>query len=285
MDFDFLQLLGWSGRDLLRPNGTYVGVRAEPDDLRSEAEDDQESDDSHDEENSLSGLDESDDMPIGVDLDDFLPDSENESGSATLTEGSRRWMTVEGKTYFKASVISSLCSNRSRKVTMRTLRARGVTLEDLSRKSRVHKSDTHLDDKDLIKGGDLAATLVRSGPSGIALAVFEIKGFRNNKEKTLLATIPAASLEEPTGAPTVVGQVIDMCGAISEETGGEAWEWTGKYLSSQVSARSDLVTRWSLIFDVPGHMVFPVAPKVVDSEDPDARYSVTWSLEHEQLMP
>ncbi|KAI0719674.1 hypothetical protein C8Q72DRAFT_889442 [Fomitopsis betulina] len=115
--------------DLLRPEGTYVGVRHDPGDdveeiaasarapenaaVHASAQDVSDSDDSN-------GFD---NVPVGLGIEDFLPDTEQDLEDDVATMSSEdRFMMVEGKRYLKASVVTALLtSSRARKVPLRTL--------------------------------------------------------------------------------------------------------------------------------------------------------------------
>jgi hypothetical protein len=180
---DFASVFSKSGHDLLRPLGEYVGVTVTEDDARSEEEDpvplfvveeasepttpvvqsntaleEQSVDDpslTHE-----ADADDSADAPLGMDFDDFLPDTAEALEENVEPEAISKTLIVDGKEFLKSSIVASLSSNRSKKVTMRTLRVRGVALEDL-RNSRSDELDPeNMEDGDYIKKGDLAATLV-----------------------------------------------------------------------------------------------------------------------------
>ena len=114
-----------------------------------------------------------DDLPIGMDIEDFL--DADAAPEDEVASGFDKFLVVDNKQYMKSSVVTAmLSSKRARKITVRTLRARGVTLEDLGRPTDNWNS-TDLTDSDVIKSGDLAACLVRSGEI-ICLAIIEIRG-------------------------------------------------------------------------------------------------------------
>jgi hypothetical protein len=109
----------------LRPKGAYIGVSEEPGDARSEAEAPLASGEALDNPEPV----EFDDLPEGMDLEDLLEATEDD----TVKEDT--FLMVEGKKYHKSSIVTAcLTSNRARKVIMRTLQARGVTLDDLWRR-------------------------------------------------------------------------------------------------------------------------------------------------------
>ncbi|KAK7026492.1 hypothetical protein VNI00_015572 [Paramarasmius palmivorus] len=286
IDINFNDIFDVPGTDMLRPAGAWVGVRGCTDDLRSERK---EEDDVEETDESVD-FDESDDLPIGVDIDDFIhvPDSDElRDGSAQKNTvppafTAERTLTIEGKAYLKGSVVAALCSDPARKVTMRTLRARGVTLEDLNKRSDALASpESSLEGIDLLKTGDLGAALVRCRSDRVALAVFEIVGFRRRKEKTLHTSISMDELENTEKAPTVVGQILEMETALPEGENRTCWDWTGEFLRSDES-KSGLINRQKLVVEFPGPLVYPLTPTVISNHE--LRQKVTWSIDHEQLL-
>src|ERR1700733_2822280 len=71
------------------------------------------------------------DSPLGMDFDDFLPDTTEGIEESVEPEVFSKTLMVDGKEFLKSSVVASLSSNHSKKVTIRTLQVRGVALEDL----------------------------------------------------------------------------------------------------------------------------------------------------------
>ena len=71
-----------------------------------------------------------DDLPIGMDIEDFL--DADAAPEDEVASGFDKFIVVDNKQYMKSSVVTAMLSfKRARKVTVRTLRARGVRLEDL----------------------------------------------------------------------------------------------------------------------------------------------------------
>jgi len=92
---------------------------------------------------------------------------------------------VDGRRSYKPSLVAGLSSNRSKTVTMRTLRSGGIALEDIrNSRSKLHELDPEdLDDGDLMRKTDLVGVLVRSAPT-ICLAVLEVTAFRFGTAKS-----------------------------------------------------------------------------------------------------
>lgn len=211
-----------------------------------------------------------DDLPEGVAIDEFLPDSiadiENiqDLSENPAISGSGKFETflmVEGRKYLKASVVASyLSSQRSRKATMRTLRARGVALEDL-RKGDLILTSEELDDDNIIKTGDLVASLVRAGTS-ICLAVLEIKGFRVGTDRNPHTSIKLESLQSQDKGKSIKGivQILDI--QLPQNT--DSWEWTGQYVNVHKvdAAKNERITHHILTFEIPAIYLHPISSSI-----------------------
>lgn len=205
------------------------------------------------------------DSPEGMDLDDFFP--ETVEGIKTGVEPAAFSKTIlwEGKQYLKTSIVASyLCSNRSKKVTMCTLRVRGISVNDLY-KSKLDADQIDWDDLgdvDVLKAGDLAAILVRNGASGIhvCLAVMEVTGFKRGKGKDIVtsAVMRMDDLENSKLNIKVLGQLIEL----KMPPGTDFWEWTRKYIQLDLRARDKRLTHRQLVIEVPSVLIHPLAPTI-----------------------
>ena len=176
--------------------------------------------------------DENGDIILGMDLEDFLPESTGELENDAEPESFSNVLTVDGKSYLKSSLVASLSSHRSKKVTIPTLRVRGVALEDLHN-SRLDELDPdNLEEGDYMKRGDLAAILVQSGDK-ICMAVLEVAGFQFGKEKTTRVVATLDDLEDSTKQIKISGQVIVM----QQPSAFSSWEWTRNYLPIDTNAK------------------------------------------------
>ncbi|KAI0066999.1 hypothetical protein BV25DRAFT_1897244 [Artomyces pyxidatus] len=305
---DFNEKFSEYGRDLLRPNGTYVGSSYDPGNARENPPDtDTESEPAPDASGSASDLETAgdapnggengtdfDDVPEGMDIEDFLEAKDDE----TSERQAERFLTLDGKKYLKSSVVAAfLTSKRARKVTMRTLRARGVTVEDLRRGDEDWNSD-ELDKEDLIKVGDVAGTLVRT-EDRICLAVIEILGFEIQHTRRQLAAISINELDsEGDKAVTITAQIMDLTphGIVLPNLDTEpldtaqidgSWTWTNQYVRfGMKDANTDRATQKQFIVRIPGVLLYPLGPQLVRDLDMDRNASdaMTWSLSHKQLV-
>ena len=209
---DFDALFQKPHRDLLRPEGRYIGVSNELDpslnndfpetpsqifhnldELPIPMETTEVSADSDD---VMSGIDRPDPGEVakkrdsdegevdyedgdkeeeGIGLEDLLPDSADEplDGFQAKPE---EWLEINGQHYHKGSLIAQyLKANRSKKVVERTLHVRGLTLEDL----RKHHLTPSIGEDD-IKVGNLVATIVWTGAI-VCLVVCQVTAFRKDR--------------------------------------------------------------------------------------------------------
>ena len=209
---DFNAVFRLADHDLLRPTGRYVGFSNEVD---FSITDDQPGDNGDGEDEGGYG----DDTDSGADtnLEDLLPDSSNEPIDG-FDSSAKDWLEINGQHYLKASLISRhLKANRSKKVVERMLRVRGLTLDDLRKRS----PETSLDPSgNNFQVGDLAATLVRSG-SFVCLAILQAIGIR--KDKRTQHMIAIETLRNPKEEYSVQGEVLQIV-----EDGPETWLWLSR---------------------------------------------------------
>lgn len=260
------------GVDLMRPLGKYVGVDAVEDDIRSERMEDSQTYAVPTEE----GVEE-----LGLNIDDFFESTPEETQHGH-TSPLNHVLVHEGKTYYKSSLVASLCSNRAKKVTMRTLRARGISLEDLQRES-IYVDQHNLLTEDLIKSGDLAAVLCRTGNS-LSLAVIEMAGFLIGSNPTMQSSVAADKFFDSQGDITVRAQILQL-----DHTSQSSWIWNSEYLLLQKQLPGKTVTQRHLVLEVPSSLVFPLAPAVAavpcsrNQVLPQGKPKITWSLDEKQL--
>ena len=258
--------------DMLRPHGDYVGVNAVDDDERSEWLND---------EAPASTLPPDDGVEeLGLNIDDYFGPTPNEPEHESCAN-IKHTLQYEGKTYYKPSLVAGLCSNHAKKVTMRTLRARGLALEDLQKQSE-YVEDLNLEKEDLLKAGDLAAVLVRNEDK-LALAVIELTGFYGPANAVTQFSVDASSFFDPKSSITVLAQILEL--NCTETNPPASWQWTGKYLQLHDST-SKFVGRRHIVLELPSSIVFPLAPSISlrhsnKMSKQDLKY--TWALEEKQL--
>ena len=238
--------------DLLRPFGDYVGFSGDTD-LSDENLDDgpdqaayEEADPGEDE-----GVEMDDGEPATMELEELLPDT---IGDPIVDDVPRDWLEVNGTMHRKSSVVAQrLKANRSKKVVERTLRVQGLTLEDLRKCSPNIQTTTT--DSDRFCVGDVAATLVRSGPS-VCLAIIQVISIR--KEKSSLHSVMADLVQNRKLDFSVQAQVIHLTQT------GSLWAWLpNQFLKvSKPRKQSSKPTIHNFTITCPGWLCFPVSPDI-----------------------
>ena len=299
--FDFTRIFQEKGIDLLRPLGAVVGVQETPDDMRTEQVERGSAIESHrrrtlgplleeqqpaptpaEEPTTNSNDNDTSEITDGLDIDDFFPDIPRESETLPPdTEANisapNQYLEFQGRKFLKSSLVTALLTPyHSRKVTMRTLRAQGVTIRDLQ-KSSLNLPSGNLEDEDLIKSGDIAAALVRVG-SEVCLAVLEIRRFQDSStsDKIRLSSIEAERLEQHDKPITVTAQILRLEDKRPPGVEVGFWEWTGQYLRFGETPGTTLETQRQYTLDIPGYLVHPLGPDITED-------SYRWSLSHRQL--
>lgn len=250
---DFTEIFSHDDIDLLRPTGEYVGTKTTPDDARSEVEASTDPTNGLDANSSVSQptgndcedlLDDADDLPLGMDVEDFLPDMmegiEQDEEPTTFAH----FFEIEGKKILKASAVGLLSSRRAKKVTMRTLQAQGVSLDDLrrTRLGMIEVDMLELGGAGVFKAGDTASTLVQCGEY-IGLALFEVLGFTLKSLKTLQTSLTLDAFKGQLSKLTVSGQLMELKKLRTDADSENAWwEWTGRYIQTDPLAKDNRFT-------------------------------------------
>jgi hypothetical protein len=189
---------------------------------------------------------------------------------------------VEGKKYLKSSLVASLSSNRSKKATMRTLRVRGVVLEDLYNRQSEDFDPGDLETDDLLKSGDLVATLMHTGDK-ICLGIMLVKGIRVGKDKSIRTAAALTDLKDQSFNGAVVCQIMEMKNPQGKDSyPADFWEWTGNYLCLDME-NSDTRDTWKqFVIDIAGPLAHPLGPSV-SRPSSSTDNSLTWTITTAQL--
>ncbi|KAJ7938701.1 hypothetical protein B0H13DRAFT_1851287 [Mycena leptocephala] len=305
---DFRRIFSKDGYDLLRPMGKYVGLDQKHEDKRSEEENEtelfpadqiQDNDDSdrpgvaspeeiQSLQDSLSDQ-EYQDMPLGMDLDQFFPDehsNEDDSTTENIPAAFSKVLEAEGKKYLKSSLVASLSSNRSKKATMWTLRVRGVAIEDLHSRKCEDFDPSDPDDNDLLKSGDLVCTLLHT-EGQICLGIVMVKGIRVGTDKSIRTAVSFSDRGDPEYKAKVVGQLLEMRNPRikgDDSQPADFWEWTGNYLCLDVTAGEERETRQMFVLEIPGVLVDLLGPSVSKPVGTNVSpHLPTWSIPTDQL--
>ncbi|KAF9021980.1 hypothetical protein BDZ89DRAFT_1163453 [Hymenopellis radicata] len=280
-----------SNLDFLRPDkaDAYIGSKWHKSDARLEVEEpnagDEEDwidmDDDEVVEGTVTGLEGVRDLDDQLELEEQLDKPEEN----TNTEHSKTIMIGEKK-YLKSSVIHVMLSagdSERRKVTMRTLRAQGLTIDDL-RKKRSLDWISGGDDDGLMKAKDPAGVLVRMGKQ-ICLVVVEIVAFQFTGMRSYLSEVSLDLLEaKGDRCPTVVAQILKMTPLTETEeasTSPDGWEWGGDYvrLVSETTEKGR-TSRKQYYLRIPGYLVHPLVAEPVE----DSAGSLTWYITQNDLV-
>ncbi|TRM56361.1 hypothetical protein BD626DRAFT_414104, partial [Schizophyllum amplum] len=248
---DFKPIFKQNSGDFLRLNGKdYVGSRWTADDARSESTE-VDKDSTHPSpsdpaphsialESSDSGSSvDLEDLPEGMDIEDYLTAEELDANDVS-PPGSRQdrlFYNVDGRKFYKASYIAAkLTPEHARKVTLRPLRARGVTVEQSLRRGDSRALNlTDNDGSSQLKTGDLVATLVHIEKT-VCLAVLEVRGMTMGSAKRSVDAIPIQDLTRTAAdrVVTITGQILDLEAYSSEDAHSleplTSWRWSGEFV-------------------------------------------------------
>ena len=153
-EFKFEQEFSSPQFDLLRPKGTYVGVQATPDDARSEQESttplprpetvseapvqtertehtEGTEDQTDPDRLGYNNSDHTFDDPLDMDIENFLADTPEDIDKDVEPETFSKWLNLDGKQVLKTSIVATLSTAFSKKLSVCTLRNMGMTLESL----------------------------------------------------------------------------------------------------------------------------------------------------------
>jgi hypothetical protein len=123
-------------------------------------------------------------------------------------------------------------------------------------------------DDGTLEQNDLIACLVRS-QSGLCLAAFEVKYMRCTKAKNCTSLL-WSEIDSSSFEVTIVAQILglfpDSISPDKSDNHSERWLWEGTYLQpgrQSKGSRSVKHTRASLLVDIPGRLVYPLAPEII----------------------
>ena len=274
---DFSTVFSSIDHDLLRPNGRYVGFSNEadisieddtpatpaataphPDDHQPTTDlsvDDSDDDGDDGDDDGDEGDQQNDDgSGGGGDLEDLLPDSTDEPLDGFI-HSAEDWLEIDGQRYSKASLVSQhLKANRSKKVVERTLRVRGLTLDNLRKHPPEHPLDPNGDN---LQVGDLVATLVRT-ESVVCLTILQVIGIR--KDRRTQHIVKAETLHDPKEEYTVQGEVLQIV-----QVSPEVWAWPLRdflKVSKPKKSGQETTTIRDFTLSVPGFLCYRANPEI-----------------------
>ena len=271
---DFNALFQHPHHDLLRPQGRYIGVSNEADPSLSDFSQTEHPPHNHDVDKSHTST-ETTEVPLDSDdedgseseagyedgdgdgedggLEDLLPDSADEPLDSFRTKP-EEWLEIDGQKYHKGSLISQhLKANRSKKVVERTLRVRGLTLDDLR---KPHPAPTIGEDN--FQVGDLAAALVWTGTT-VCLIVFQATAIR--KDRSTQHIISTEALAKHDSGYRVEGQVLRLV-----QSHPNLWAWPPHHFLKVSKPKKGRARQKSGIRDftlaVQGSLCYRVSPDI-----------------------
>ena len=291
---DFKKLFQDVGKDLLQPEGKYVGASISDSLAEYEHDDaniphcDTNAPDSttvptQDDENDGTTIDTTA-RAANINLEDFLPSS---PGQATQPPLPTLFINgPDGKQYYKGSVVASYLrgGHRAKKVVERTLRARGVTLESLREARNPNVTDI-LSGDDSVIVGDLAASLAHLGQQ-VCLVVIHIVGFVHKKSR--IDRVAMEMLERRSEDLVVTGEVLEILPLrCDDDAENSSWAWSLNYLTSsgKTMVSTPKLTVKQSSFPFPAWLTIPLCPSLCDSSvvhnQPPQPF--TWTFEEDLL--
>jgi len=167
------------------------------------------------------------DDQLDMDIEDFLPDTPEGIDKDVEPEMFSKWPDLNGKQVLKTSLVATLSTAFSKKLSVQTLWNMGMTLESLLNSKKHDELDPDsVDGEDFMKKGDPLACLMRSG-FNICLAAIEVMGFQFGKEKVIKTTAKMDDLEDADKQIKIVGQIVDLKMSSPKN---ESWDWNKHYV-------------------------------------------------------
>ncbi|KAJ3775493.1 hypothetical protein FB446DRAFT_609311, partial [Lentinula raphanica] len=282
---DYVESFSAPDCDFLRPfGGKYVGTSFDDELIEDNTQDivHTETDVDVEEESDSSGL---------ASLDDYL-DLHESMHADDQKSFDRRFLEVadpedQSKTqrFLKSSLVRIICGGEKvrRKVNMRTLRAQGVTIEDLQKKSKMEWDSTGNDNN--MKVGDPAAVLVRIGKgkdTQVCLVVITAVGFSIPGVRGFVSEAALDQLEaKGDKCPAVIAQVLEL--VPEGDVDPLSWVWTGGYVRNMSDmAGPSISTQKHFRLTIPGNLVHPLAAKIIELS-PLSSLPSTWQFSSKDL--
>ncbi|KAF7785094.1 hypothetical protein Agabi119p4_1259 [Agaricus bisporus var. burnettii] len=296
-DFDFISIFSHSNRDILRPDGVYIGIRAAKDkeehqigEVNSEhipaAQNQAVNPIQQTPSDSFTALsaphDASDIVNMEVEhsledlgLEEDLPDDPHEDLKAC------RSFLVEGDNINIDSAVSSIHADSWRQMSDRVYRVRGWKLEH-SNTSKFHGLMDAEDvvDGELLKVYDVVGLLVRTNDT-VCFAVMEVNSFttRDGRKKIVTLSAKYSDLTSEASDYMVSGQIIKL---IPSEKQLGYWEWAKEYIDPSSRSKHRQKKR-SFTIDVPSHLIHPLTVHMISYPNEPQPTRLRWALATEEL--
>ena len=305
---DFDALFSDSTKDHLRPMGDYIGYNG-PDGDEEPEEDEEialgalipERENSGSSSNEVLTSPELEDEEFQNPLNTLeistegYPDERNDALIEPLPElnptaekNPNHYLFIGDRHIFKAELVSkTLASESARKVTIRPLRAQGVSVSEMlnCRMQTINSTSGDADDSK-IKSGDIGAILVQVG-NKVCLAVVEILNFRQTKTKNFnLTAIDFDDIDTKSSASTTIAvQILNLVQSADPSESGEhtvepdyKWLWNQEYIQLQAS-KDGTTSQQHFAIRVPGILLYPLGPDITYDE----KDRLVWSIKDSDL--
>jgi len=197
-------------------------------------------------------------------------------------------LIINGARRHKASLVPRfLESPNARKVTIRPLRAQGVSIADTIQRQnalRTNYGDEGSGNQDLVKAGDLGAILTRTGQT-LSLAVVETLSFRKSGKD--MAAVHLDDLEQ-SGTDSIIISVqilqleeLQTTGPRRQEISAETtWVSNMNYAQFLNIGTDGIMSTKQFVGRIPGIIFHPLGPDVhFDNEN-----RALWSLKDSDLL-
>jgi hypothetical protein len=89
-----------------------------------------------------------------------------------------------------------------------------------------------MENEDVLKAGDLVATLIRVDTQ-FCLGVIAVKGFKVGKDRSIKTAIDIDKLDNLNSEIKILGQIMDL----KHDSASGCWQWTGKYLQIDTTSQ------------------------------------------------
>jgi len=290
--------------DHLRPRKKYIGSRLTDAERSDETDGGEFASDENDADNDLAlgPLFQPESQAMEEDIVDMRNDSFDDSDDLGEDQAAipmemeqlnpsliaeSQYLEVDGTRRHKSSLVPCfLESPNARKVTVRPLRARGVTIADSIQQQNASRT-TYGDEgsADLVKAGDLGAILVRIGNT-ISLAVVEVLSFRKSGKD--LASVPLDDLDKQ-GAQSItisiqilVLEKLEISPPSAHTLSEINFNWVSNQSYAQIlkTDADGALTSKHFVAKIPGIIFHPLGPDIHF----DTKNIALWSLKNSDLL-
>jgi hypothetical protein len=195
-------------------------------------------------------------------------------------ESTPRSLMIDGKEFYKASLVPSLTDKDSCRVTSRTLRSQGLTLRQMHGRSRFEDMNTG-DETDTIRAKDPVAALVQCG-TALCLAVFETLWFHVGSEPRPRSMMTTDDFEQRGSETMLTVQVLKLEQRLSESDATISWRWTRDYIRVEPETQDGRITLRNYTIRLRASQAYPLAPDLLSCDDTlDSK--PTWEFPCSQL--